>query len=274
MELNTLFNQLHSLPSIPKVAQELILQFDNPNSSVDSVARNIAMDPVIAAKVLRLANSARFRGAREASSVEDAAMRLGFNTLRTLVLASAVTGAFKTDSGFDLKAFWIHTFQVAGICRLLAKQRGEAVETAFTCGMMHNIGELLIQTGAPELAAQLNRSGKTDAAQRVALETLQLGFGFPEVGAELARRWQLPKVMQDAIAYQAKPNQAPADMPLPRLIAQAVHIAETVRAHGGVSDEAKDALDGPLFEGIDRDKLFADLDATLEADKAFAELLS
>ena len=124
MELNTLFNQLHSLPSIPKVAQELILQFDNPNSSVDSVARNIAMDPVIAAKVLRLANSARFRGAREATSVEDAAMRLGFNTLRTLVLASAVTGAFKTDSGFDLKAFWIHTFQVAGICRLLAKQRG------------------------------------------------------------------------------------------------------------------------------------------------------
>ena len=93
MELNTLFNQLHSLPSIPKVAQELILQFDNPNSSVDSVARNIAMDPVIAAKVLRLANSARFRGAREATSVEDAAMRLGFNTLRTLVLASAVTGA-------------------------------------------------------------------------------------------------------------------------------------------------------------------------------------
>ena len=81
MELNTLFNQLHSLPSIPKVAQELILQFDNPNSSVDSVARNIAMDPVIAAKVLRLANSARFRGAREATSVEDAAMRLGFNTL-------------------------------------------------------------------------------------------------------------------------------------------------------------------------------------------------
>mgnify|MGYP006148564629 FL=1 len=274
MELNTLFNQLHSLPSIPKVAQELILQFDNPNSSVDSVARNIAMDPVIAAKVLRLANSARFRGAREATSVEDAAMRLGFNTLRTLVLASAVTGAFKTDSGFDLKAFWIHTFQVAGICRLLAKQRGEAVETAFTCGMMHNIGELLIQTGAPELAAQLNRSDKTDAAQRVALETLQLGFGFPEVGAELARRWQLPKVMQDAIAYQAKPNQAPADMPLPRLIAQAVHIAETVRAHGGVSDEAKEALDGPLFEGIDRDKLFADLDASLEADKAFAELLS
>ena len=274
MELNALFDQLHSLPSIPKVAQELILQFDNPSTSVDSVARNIALDPVIAAKVLRLANSARFRGAREATSVEDAAMRLGFNTLRTLVLASAVTGAFKTDSGFDLKGFWIHTFQVAGICRMLAKQRGEAVETAFTCGMMHNIGELLIQTGAPDLAAQLNRSGKTDAAQRVALETLQLGFGFPEVGAELARRWQLPKLIQDAIAFQARPNQAPDGTLLPLLIAQAVHIAETVRTYGGVTDEAKEALNGPLFEGIDRDQLFASLEESLEADKAFAQMLS
>lgn len=274
MEINALFDQLHSLPSIPKVAQELILQFDNPSTSVDSVARNIALDPVIAAKVLRLANSARFRGAREATSVEDAAMRLGFNTLRTLVLASAVTGAFKTDSGFDLKGFWIHTFQVAGICRMLAKQRGEAVETAFTCGMMHNIGELLIQTGAPELAAQLNRSGKNDAAQRVALETLQLGFGFPEVGAELARRWQLPKLIQDAIAFQAKPTQAPDGTLLPLLIAQAVHIAETVRTCGGVTDEAKEALNGPLFECVDRDKLFASLEESLEADKAFAQMLS
>jgi HD-like signal output (HDOD) protein len=274
MELNALFDQLHSLPSIPKVAQELILQFDNPNTSVDNVARNIALDPVIAAKVLRLANSARFRGAREATSVEDAAMRLGFNTLRTLVLASAVTGAFKTDSGFDLKGFWIHTFQVAGICRILAKQRNAAVETAFTCGMLHNIGELLIQTGAPDLAAQLNRSGKNDAAQRVALETLQLGFGFPEVGAELARRWQLPKLMQNAIAFQACPNRAPDDSLLALLIAQAVHIAQTVRSHGGVTEEAKAALDGPLFEGIERDKLFESLQASLEADKAFAEMLS
>lgn len=109
MELNSLFDQLHSLPTIPKVAQDLILQFDNPNTSLDAVARNIALDPVIAAKVLRLANSARFRGAREASSVEDAASRLGFNTLRTLVLASAVTGAFKTNSGFDLKGFWLRS---------------------------------------------------------------------------------------------------------------------------------------------------------------------
>src|SRR5574343_1338129 len=118
-------------------------------------------------------------------------MRLGFNTLRTLVMASAVTGAFKAPPRFDLKGFWLHSFQVASIRRLLAKQRGLDPDTAFTCGMMHDIGELLIQTGAPEFAERFN-SGKGGATGRAANETLQLGFGYPEVGAELARRWQLP----------------------------------------------------------------------------------
>lgn len=272
MDIETLFAQLHTLPSIPKVAQDLIQQFDNPTSSLDAVARNIQLDPVIAAKVLRLANSARFRGARESTSVEDAAMRLGFNTLRTLVMASAVTGAFKAPTSFDLKGFWLHSFQVASISRLLAKQRGLDPDTAFTCGMMHDIGELLIQTGAPEFAERFN-SGKGGATGRAANETLQLGFGYPEVGAELARRWQLPVVIQQAIAYQARPMQAPAEAQLSRVLAQAVLVSEALQAHGGATDEARASLDGPLMEGVDLVALFNALPVVLEADKAFAELL-
>jgi HD-like signal output (HDOD) protein len=274
MEISALFSQVHSLPCIPKVAQDLIQQFDNPHTSIDNIARNISLDPVIAAKVLRLANSARFRGSRESASVEDAAMRLGFNTLRTLVLASAVTGAFQAPPGFDLKGFWGHSFQVASISRLLAKTRGVAVEIAFTCGMMHNIGELLIQTGVPELAERLNQNGKDmGAAQRVALETLQLGFGFPEVGAELARLWQLPELIQHAIAYQSRPTQAPADMPLPRVLAQAVSIAEALREYPGDMNKALETLQGPLFDGLDVASLLDELPAVLEADKGFAERL-
>jgi HD-like signal output (HDOD) protein len=273
MDIETLFADLHALPSIPKVALELIQQFDSPSSSLDAVGRNIAKDPVIAAKVLRLANSSRYRGTRESTSIEDAASRLGFNTLRTLVMASAVTGAFKADASFDLKGFWIHSFQVASISRLLAKQAGQDADTAFTCGMMHNIGELLIQTGAPQYAPKLNASKHGNAAGRAANETLQLGFGYPEVGAELARRWQLPKLIQTAIAFQGKPSQAPADNPLPKTLAQAVLIAEALQAHGGATEEARESLHGPLIEELDLDAVFAALPAVLEADKAFAELL-
>lgn len=274
LSIEKLFDDLHSLPSIPKVAQDLMLQFDNPSSNLESIARNIEKDPVIAAKVLRLANSARFRGSRDSSSIEDAAMRLGFNTLRTLVMASAVTGAFKAGPSFDLKGFWLKSFQVAGICRMLARQGSADPETAFTCGVMHNIGELLIQTGAPEVAERLNNSATANTPGRGASETLQLGFGYPEVGAELARRWHLPHVILQAIAYQAKPMQAPADAQLPRIVAQAITISDALEAHGGATPEAQKASGGPLMEGINLDTLFAGLPAVLEADKAFSELLS
>lgn len=105
MKLEVLFDQLHTLPTVPKVAQDLIRQFDNPDTNIDTLAHTIERDPVIAGKVLRLANSARFHGLNDSTSVEDAAMRLGFNTLRTLVLASAMTGVFRAGPGFDLKAF-------------------------------------------------------------------------------------------------------------------------------------------------------------------------
>jgi len=274
MDIATLFADLHSLPSIPKVAQDLIQQFDNPSSSLESVARNIEKDPVIAAKILRLANSARFRGSRESSSIEDAATRLGFNTLRTLVLASAVTGAFKAGPSFDLKGFWLKSFQVAGIARLLAKQTGADAEIAFTCGVMHNIGELLIQTGAPQIAEQINNASKAGTAGHAATETLHLGFGYPEVGAELARRWQLPALIQHAIAFQANPTNAPDNAPLPRLLAQSIIISNALQAHDGATPEAQAAVTSPLFEGIDLDKVFAALPAVLEADKAFAEQLT
>lgn len=271
MEIDELFKSLHALPSIPKVAQDLILQFDNPNTKLGEVASNIEKDPVIAAKILRLANSARFRGARESGSVEDAASRLGFETLRTLVLASGVTGAFKSGPNFDLKALWLKSFEVAAISRLLAKQRGADAEIAFTSGLMHNIGELLIQTGAPDVAAKINAS--RGAAGRVANEHLQLGFGYPEVGAELAKRWNLPKLIQNAIAFQAKPLQAPEKEVLPLIVAEAIALSDALEEHGGPTDEAKAAVGGPLFDEVDLDKLFAALPPVLEADKAFALLL-
>ncbi|TDV72432.1 HDOD domain-containing protein [Pseudomonas sp. LP_7_YM] len=274
MGIEQLFTDLGSLPSIPKVAQDLIIKFDNPSSNLESVARNIEKDPVIAAKILRLANSARFRGSRESSSIEDAATRLGFNTLRTLVLASAVTGAFKAGPSFDLKGFWLKSFQVAGICRLLAKKTGADAEIAFTCGVMHDIGELLIQTGAPQVAERINNVTKTGTTNRAANETLQLGFGYPEVGAELARRWHLPPVIQNAILYQARPMQAPDDATQPRIVAQALTISDALESNGGATPQAQEAVEGPLFEGIDLIAVFAELPAVLEADKEFAELLS
>lgn len=271
MEIDALFDHLHILPSIPKVAQELIQQFDDPTSSIEEIARNLALDPVLSAKVLRLANSVRFRGVRPATSIEGAAIRLGFDALRTLVLASAVTAAFRYPSSFDPRDFWQHSFDVASICRVIAGQTGAERETAFTCGMLHNIGELLIRTAAPDVGARI------DAEQRAPASVTPeqaVGFGYPEVGAELARRWQLPLVIQQAIAYQQHPQDAPDESGMARLVAQARLVCFVLRRHGGINEQAKVALINPLLNDLDLARLLDELPEIIEADKAFGTLIN
>ncbi|KTT08230.1 histidine kinase [Pseudomonas oryzihabitans] len=271
MEIDALFDHLHTLPSIPKVAQELIQQFDDPDSTIEGVARNLSLDPVLSAKVLRLANSVRFRGVRPSTSIEGAAIRLGFDALRTLVLASAVTAAFRSNPAFDPRDFWQHSFDVASICRVIARQTGADAETAFTCGMLHSIGELLIKTAAPDIAARI------DAEQRIprlAEQQDAIGFGYPQVGAELARRWQLPLLIQHAIAYQLHPQDTPGDATMARLVAQARLVSFVLRRHGGINEQAKAALSNPLLNDVDLDSLFGELPEIIEADKAFGMLIN
>jgi len=271
MDIDALFDHLHILPSIPKVAQELIQQFDDPSSSIESIARNLALDPVLSAKVLRLANSARFTGVRPATSIEGAAIRLGFDALRTLVLASAVTAAFRSNAGFDPRDFWQHSFDVASICRVIAQQTEADRETAFTCGMLHNIGELLIKTTAPDLAVRIEAEQRDPATLPPAQA---VGFGYPEVGAGLARRWQLPEVIQQAIAYQQHPQDSPGDPHLARLVAQARLVSFVLRRHGGINDQSKAALVNPLLADLDLARLLKELPKVIEADKAFGSLIN
>ena len=93
MNLSSLFDHSQNLPNIPKVVQELIQTFNQSDFDMDEIAKKISLDPVLTAKVLRLANCAHYGVSRTISSTTDASVLLGFSTLRTLVLASGITGA-------------------------------------------------------------------------------------------------------------------------------------------------------------------------------------
>lgn len=211
MKLEDVFEQTHKLPTIPKVVQELIDSFSRDDIDIESIARKIALDQVITAKVLRLANSAHFGASRQIASVNEAVVVLGFNTVRTLVVASGVTGAFITTPGFDRKRFWKHSLRVATLAKWLAKPARYNGEIAFTTGMIHSIGEMLIHIVAPELAVKIDQYMENGAADRVALETNNIGFDYVMVGEELSRRWNFPVDIQMAVKYQNMPDkQEPA----------------------------------------------------------------
>lgn len=204
MELKHLIDNAQKLPNIPKVVQELIESFGDENISSDDIAKKISADQVLTAKLLRAANSAYYGGNRNVSSVSDAVFLLGFNAVRTLVLASGITGAFKAPEEFDIHTFWHDSFAVAATCKWLAHYSRDDAEMAFTCGVIHNIGELLIHILLPEAGKEIQKI-VSRGARNVDTEKNLLGFDFADVGTELAYRWKFPEAIVDAIRYQLNP---------------------------------------------------------------------
>ena len=95
MELNYLIDNAQRLPNIPQVVRELMESFGDDDINTDVIVKKISADQVLTAKLLRVANSAYYGGNRKIGSVNDAVFLLGFNAVRTLVLAAGITGAFK-----------------------------------------------------------------------------------------------------------------------------------------------------------------------------------
>lgn len=205
MKIEALFQHPNALPAAPKVVQDLISSFNDERVSADDVVRKLAADPVLSAKLLRLANSAYYHVSRSISTVHDAVMMLGFVTVRTLVISSGLVNGFKSVSGLDLKQFWRYSLNTAVAAKWLAQQTDENSELAFTVGMMHAIGQLVIHTGMAEQALLLDKAIAPLDTRRFDAERNSFGYDYAEVGAELAVRWKFPDAFSDAIRAFPKP---------------------------------------------------------------------
>lgn len=225
MSLQDIFAETSNLPNIPQVVQELIANFNNPDVDADDISKKIQMDQVISAKVMRLANSARYGAGRSISSIDSAVVLLGFDTLKTLVVASGVTGSFKEIPGFDMKQFWRDSFTVASISKLIGKHSDVDAETAFTVGMLHNIGELLIQLYDSEAAGKIDAL-VAEGANRCDLQRNQFGTTFAVVSAELAKRWNFPEDVVTAIQQHHAPTEFDEYSPLAAIIFVAKYFNE------------------------------------------------
>lgn len=274
MNMAAIFAESKQLPHIPKVVQELIETFRDENANIDQISKKVALDQALTAKVLRLANSAHYGLSRTIAKPQDAVVMLGFGTLRTMVLASGVTSAIKTP-GFDQKAFWKDSFAVASLAKWLAAYMPDCdKEMAFTCGMMHSIGTLLILMVIPEQAGSIEASVRLGGTRHSA-ETAVLGFTSADVGAELAKRWKFPEELQEAIQQQDNPANGDAYSPMAGLI----YIAKFLhKAH--VDDWTEEELieKFPIRIatriGLDIRRIRNDLAACKDLESGFEEILN
>jgi len=204
MELKSLLDQPHKLPTIPKVVQQLIESFSSEDVSINEIAHQLAADPALSAKLLRLANSAYFHVSRTIGSVDDALRMLGFVMVRNLVLGNGMVAAFRHIQGIDLKQFWRYNLYTACASRWLASAAGANGDLVFTLGLLHGIGQLQMHVGMPAVMVALDQQMNVLDGGRAALERQALGFHFGDVSSELARVWNFPSTL--ILALRDIPN--------------------------------------------------------------------
>ncbi|MDR3370760.1 HDOD domain-containing protein [Rhodoferax sp.] len=209
MLLKRLIDQPGQLPTIPKVGRQLIATFASEDVSVGQVAAQLAADPVMCARLLRLANSAYFHVPRTVETIDAALQIMGMVMARNLVIGASVAAAFKNMKGIDLPQFWRYNLYTACAARWLADRTDVDSDMVFTLGVLHAIGQLQMQAVIPEELVALNKQMGVLDEGRAKAELELFGFHYGDVSAELARAWNFPLSLVDALRHVADPLAVP-----------------------------------------------------------------
>jgi HD-like signal output (HDOD) protein len=252
--LQSLAARLGTLPSFPSLYLEIMQELASGNASVESIAKIIAQDPAMTAKMLQIANSAAFGLARRVSSPFDAVQYLGIGTVRSLALSLHVFAAFeKTElRGFSITAQWDHAIKTAVLARaILRDSDGEAddAEDAYTAGILHDMGKMLLAANVPVAFQQaLNLSRERQVPLHEAEQEV-LGATHAGVGSYLLGLWGLPASIVEAVAFHHVPGRSEAKK-LDALAA--VHVAnELDHERGGLASSGSRAgLDTAYLSAI------------------------
>lgn len=260
MELKTLLASQFDLPSIPKVVALLLNELEREEPDLKKVSQLISTDPALTTRLLQLSNSDFYKLSGKINSVSESLAILGLSHVWVMAAAAASSASFKAVPGINLQQFWAYSLNVAKLSRSLAGVVRQNQQAAFTCGLIHAVGELAMHIGMPEEVAVLDREVHPLDLKRARLERRSFGFCYAQVGAGFARQWHLPQPIVDALEHQYEPFENDVYEPL----AGVIHLASwRARAkEAGLSD--KDLA--VTFPGSVGEVLGLDIDMVMQQD--------
>jgi HD-like signal output (HDOD) protein len=241
--LEAVVREIAELRPLGVVASQVLAITDGDRFSAQELARVIATDPALTAKMLRLANSAYYGFPRRIGTVQDATVLIGFRAVRSAVLASCVIDAVGGSASLDYRQFWRSSVAVGVLAEVIAEAEQGRAEEAFTAGVLHNIGRLALDQHLPEMFRDTKRYAER---QRLAVHEAQrrlLGYSDAELGGALALHWNFPQELADAVRHHplnvyAVPEEAGS------LTSYVVRARRFVRC-SGISDGVEVAAAGP-----------------------------
>lgn len=260
MELTALLASPIVLPSIPKVIALLLSELDREVPDLKNITQLISTDPALTTRVLQTANTPLFKLSGKVNSAAEALALLDLAHIRQMASDAASSASLKGIPGVNLPQFWAYSLNVAKLARSLAGVTRQNQGAAFTCGLIHAIGELVMHAGMAAEMAPLNKELGPLDLKRAKAEYLQFGYNYAHVGGAYARQWRFPQPIADALEHQYAPFSNNVYEPL----AGVIHLA-TWRARAKEAKLNERAL-AVSFPGEVGEVLHLDIDMVLQQD--------
>lgn len=202
--------QLELLPPLPDTVHKVTRAAEDPSGSIRELAGIISLDPAVTLRLLSVANAAAYGMPGRVTNINLAATLLGVQATTTLVKSFDHAPEPRDSPGFVYKAFWLRSMFCAGAAMSVAQAANQTrVVNAYTAGLLHDIGRLAFATAVPEAYSRVH--GALPIYDVIQEEETAFGLAHPEAGYLLARRWNVPGIIADAIRFHHRAEAAEAD---------------------------------------------------------------
>jgi len=217
-------DRVRGMATLPGVVMRVLQLLDNENASFDEISGVIENDPALAAQMLRVSNSAAFGMRSRVDSVHAAMLAVGTNSVRRLVLISAVMNKFSPQHLPAARELWEHSILTAAWARALARHMDTPPSESFLPGMLHDIGKMVLLQSFPEEAARIEQliEGETTRDQA---ERLVLGTTHSDIGAYVCHHWAFPASISQAALHHLTPCGSLDETKRIRPTTRVVHVA-------------------------------------------------
>jgi HD-like signal output (HDOD) protein len=226
----TTFIQTIKLPVMPEVAHALIRTLNDEEADVVTVRDVIAKDPGLTATLLRMANSALFGLSRSVTTLDSAVSVVGMSQIRARALGICMAQVFTLPQGMNRLEFWRYSMVCAGYSKFLAASLRMDEQQAWLTGMMLRLGELVIAQHLPHLIDTLGQQ-PSGPGERWLRERKALGFDEGQLTAEIARRWDFPQVVVQALGGCTDALAAANTSPLSAVVHLSALLADQGSSH-------------------------------------------
>lgn len=262
---------LKSVPTLPGIFKKISRMMDSSETATEDVAKIIASDQALSAKVLRVVNSALYGFPGRISNVTHALIILGFDVVKGLVLSTSV---FDMMLAKGFHGLWRHSLGCAVAAGIIARKTNHPnPEEVSVAGLLHDLGKVIIAIELPEEASRLEQEVEERQIPTYKAEEEILGFSHANVGQWLSEKWNLPNNLADPITYHHKPNLSTFSK-MPTAIVHVADILVRGMGFGFMGANLVSQIDHKAWEALEisdplLEEIISDMDDKLEDAEDF-----